>query len=350
MTVSEITGRNDTIKYAPDGTQRLERRSAADKSINGRLKVINGFNTDVIDALVLNQSGSTGLSLHSLPKFEGHKPAPRHMIILQAEGNIDTHMQMLGRINRAGQVNSPSYSQLVGDTPAEKRPAAILAAKMASLNANTTAAADSEVTAKDSVDFINKYGDQVVAQLMQDFPDIHISLGSPLPGKSGGGLEPMGAARKVTGKIPMLPYVEQKNLYDMILSGYQDLIDQLDAMGGENDLEAKTFETDAKVLKRAVVFEKSGQSPFQSEAVAEVVDMKKLGKSYTSVQVRDLLMEGGLRQGMRRANLLSSWSKIRWIKRARHSKKPLANLRTYSTDILDNIGDDARRQAQGSKA
>lgn len=347
MTVSEITGRTDIIKYAPDGTQRLERRSAADKSINGRLKVINGFNTDVIDALVLNQSGSTGLSLHSLPKFDGHKPAPRHMIILQAEGNIDTHMQMLGRINRAGQVNSPSYSQLVGDTPAEKRPAAILAAKMASLNANTTAAADSEVTAKDSIDFINKYGDQVVAQLMQDFPDIHISLGSPLPGKSGGGLEPMGAARKVTGKIPMLPYAEQKNLYGMILSGYQDLIDQLDAMG-ENDLEAKTFETDAKVLKRAVVFEKSGQSPFQSEAVAEVVDMKKLGKSYTSVQVRDLLMEEVYGKDAK-GQSIEQLVKDSMDKTSKTFKEALSKFEDYSTDLLDNIGDDARRQAQEAK-
>jgi len=56
------------------------------------------------------------------------------MIILQAEANIDTHMQILGRIHRVGQIIPPKYTQLMGDTPAEKRPAAVLAKKMKSLN------------------------------------------------------------------------------------------------------------------------------------------------------------------------------------------------------------------------
>ena len=62
------------------------------------------------------------------------------MIVAQAERDINVFMQMLGRVHRTGQVALPAYTLLMGDLPAEKRPGAILCRKMASLNANTTAA------------------------------------------------------------------------------------------------------------------------------------------------------------------------------------------------------------------
>ncbi|MCP4116457.1 MAG: DEAD/DEAH box helicase family protein [Desulfobacteraceae bacterium] len=346
MTVSEITGRDEIINYEPDGTQRYGRRSSAEKSIKGRTKTIYDFNADNLDALILNRSGSTGLSLHALAKFEGHDPAPRHMIVLQAEANIDTHMQMLGRVNRAGQLVPPSYAQLVGDTPAEMRPASILAAKMASLNANTTASTESEVTAKGTLDFINKYGDQVVAGLMMDFPDWHTALGAPLPQKNSG-LEPRDAAKKVTGKIPMLPIAEQEELYSMIESGYKELIDQLNAMG-ENDLEAKTFDTDAKVLKEAVVFEGTGDSPFQAEAKAEVVDMKKLGKSYTGKQVRKLLHEEVYGKKANEVSL-NQLVKDGMHEASKQFLETLERFEDYKLDVLDDIEKAERRHAQETK-
>jgi hypothetical protein len=88
--------------------------------------------------MILNQAGSTGLSLHASERVSDRRP--RHMIVAQPERNIDTHMQLLGRVHRTGQVVLPRYTQLVADIPSEKRPAAVLAKKMASLNANTTAA------------------------------------------------------------------------------------------------------------------------------------------------------------------------------------------------------------------
>jgi hypothetical protein len=84
------------------------------------------------------------------------------MILVEADPNIDTHMQMLGRVHRTGQVIPPAYTQLAADIPAEARPAAVLMKKMASLNANTTASRKSAFTA-DVVDFMNEYGDQAAA-------------------------------------------------------------------------------------------------------------------------------------------------------------------------------------------
>lgn len=280
----EITGRDDTIEYRKDGSAIYKLRGDKDKSTAAKTRDLGKFNNGGIDAMILNRSGSTGLSMHASEKFKDQRP--RHMIIAQAEGNIDTHMQMLGRIFRTGQVELPIYSQLVADIPAEKRPAAILAKKMASLNANTTGARGSALTAKDSVDFLNDYGDEVVAQLMDDLPEIHEKLGEPLESSSTGGYDTDEAARKVTGRIPMLPVAEQEELYHLIESGYRERLAQADAMG-ENALEAKTLALDAKLVKKLTLTDgKKGESPFAEGSYAEVSDVKRVGKPFTSAEVR----------------------------------------------------------------
>jgi hypothetical protein len=282
----EITGRSHTIEYGKNGKATYKLRSSKDTSIRARRNAIDNFNSGKLDALVLNQSGATGLSLHASEKFKDKRR--RRMVIAQAEKNIDTHMQMLGRVHRTGQVIAPAYDQLVADVPAEKRPAAVLAKKMASLNANTTASRSSQFTSKETVDFLNIYGDEVAAQLMTDLPEIHLKLGEPLAAGENG-LERIDAARKVTGRIPMLPVDEQESLYDLIENAYADRLQQAEAMG-ENALEAKTLPLDARTVERRVIFDgKQGASPFAAGAVAEVVDVKRLGKPYTSEKVRELV-------------------------------------------------------------
>lgn len=283
----ELTGRTDLIDYStPKPTFRV--RHGKEMSTAGRNETIKGFNSGKLDVLLLNQTGSTGLSLHASEKVKDQRK--RHMIIVQAEKNIDTHMQMLGRVHRTGQVVLPRYTQLVADIPAEKRPAAVLARKMASLNANTTASRGSAVTAKGVVDFMNDYGDEVVAQVMEDNPDWHKMMGKPLKNsENGDGFEKEGAIRKVTGRIPLMPLARQEELYDLIESEYQALIEEKERLG-ENSLEAKTLELDAKTEKAILVFEgKGGTSPFAQGAVAEMVDVKRLGKPYTSDEVQEKL-------------------------------------------------------------
>jgi len=283
LSFGEITGRQHLIDYTGDvPIYRL--RPGREISIRGRNETILGFNSGKLDVLLINQAGATGLSLHASEKFKDQRQ--RHMFIVQPERNIDIHMQMLGRVHRTGQVIEPIYSQLVADIPAEKRPAAVLAKKMASLNANTTAARGSAVTSKDVVDFMNEYGDEVTAQLMEDNPDWHRKMGSPLKNdESGSGLEREGAIRKLTGRIPLLTIAEQETLYDLIESEYLALLDEKDRMG-ENALEAKTLPLEAKVKKVVPVTQgRGGTSPFAQGSNGEIVDVKKLGKPYTSVEL-----------------------------------------------------------------
>ncbi|WP_287369524.1 strawberry notch C-terminal domain-containing protein, partial [Mesorhizobium sp.] len=286
--VGEITGRSMVIDYRADGTQVLQMRAGSAKSIAGRRKAITDFNGGALDAMILNQAGSTGLSLHASEKVKDRRK--RHMIIAQAEGNIDTHMQMLGRVHRTGQVVTPRYSQLVANVPAEKRPASVLAKKMASLNANTTASRDSALTAKDVPDFMNEYGDRVAAAVMADNPDIHEMLGEPL-NEAKDGFDHTEAMRKVTGRIPLLPLDVQELVYEMLESEYTSFIAQVEA-SGENALEAKTLDLDARTIEHRQVKEPSStDSPFADGVYFEKVDVKKLGKPMSSVQVVEAIAD-----------------------------------------------------------
>lgn len=291
----EITGRGVTVDYSGD-MPVFKRRSGGSLTTGGKRKIISDFNNGRLDVIVLNQSGATGLSLHSSPK-EGGDTRPRVMIIAQAELNIDTHMQMLGRINRTGQINLPRYVQLVADIAAEKRPAAILAKKMAMLNANTTAGKDSAVKAKDVPDFMNKYGDEIAAAAMLDNDEIHKALGEPLSASdTGEGYATEDAMRKVTGRIPVLTLADQERLYDEIEEAYNDYIDTLNKTG-QNELEAESLPLDAKTISREVVIDKSNatsDSPFAEGVTALTVDAKNLGRPYTLEQIAVLLEKEGI--------------------------------------------------------
>lgn len=282
-TSAELTGRTHTIEYQNDGEAIYRQRGGKETSAGGKVKSISDFNNGKTDAMILNQSGASGLSLHASSTFKNQQR--RNMIIAQAEGNIDTHMQILGRVHRTGQVIPPEYNQLVADIPAEKRPAAVLAKKMASLSANTTGARSGNFTSKETVDFLNSYGDEVAAQLMADMPEVHEKLGEPLD-SGNDGYENDEAARKVTGRIPMLPVHEQEDLYNLLESGYRERLAQADAMG-ENALEAKTLPLDAKPLKKVVLSAAtSGDSPFAAASHAETMDVKRVGKPMTSAEMR----------------------------------------------------------------
>jgi len=288
----EITGRSSVIDYSGE-LPIYKKRPGSQRTSAGKRKTINDFNNGLIDVVVLNQSGATGISLHASPKVGGDT-RKRHMIIAQAELNIDTHMQILGRINRTGQIVLPSYAQLTANIPAEKRPSSILAKKMAMLNANTTAGKESAVKAKDVPDFMNDYGDEIAAAVMNDHREIHALLGNPLV-QGTNGFEPEGAMRKVTGRIPVLSLKDQEALYNTIEEAYNEYIDTLNKTG-QNELEAQAMNLDAKTVETIPVVAQVGdsESPFSEGVNAEKVSVKRLGKPYTLQQITDLIKKLGV--------------------------------------------------------
>jgi hypothetical protein len=279
----EITGRTITLNYA-GGTPVLQTRTA---NIKQRVGAVRGFNNGEVDVLILNQAGSTGLSLHAADKFKDKRK--RHMIIVQPEKNIDTHMQMLGRVHRTGQVVAPAYSQMMADIPAEMRPAAVLMKKMASLSANTTASRKSAVAAEGVVDFINEYGGQVAQEYLRDNPDVVEAIGGDkvvnLKDDATEGLEE--DIRKFTGYIPILPISQQEEIYSDLIERYNELIERENSLG-TNKLEAKALDLDAETLSVQPITEDKGDpSLFATPAIMEKVDVKRTVKPYSSEEVKE---------------------------------------------------------------
>ena len=275
----EITGRTERIDYTTDVPTYAKRATGP----SDRIRVVDEFNSGKLDVVILNQAGSTGISLHSSERFKDQRR--RNMIIAQAESNIDVFMQTLGRVFRTGQVVPPTYQLIMSDLPAEKRPAAVLAKKMSSLNANTTASKDSDTSFKNIPDFLNKYGDRVAKQVMDENPELSKKLGSPV--KEDG----EDAMRKVTGRIPLLPVKEQEQLYTLLESEYNDLIAQLEAMGGTG-LEAKSLPLDARLLDEVEIVpakDVGKDTPFAGAARIGTYDVKKLGKPWPSAKVKEMV-------------------------------------------------------------
>ena len=275
----EITGRTERIDYTTDVPTYAKRTTGP----SDRIRVVDAFNAGKLDVVILNQAGSTGISLHASERFKDQRR--RNMIIAQAESNIDVFMQTLGRVFRTGQVVPPTYQLIMSDLPAEKRPAAVLAKKMASLNANTTASKDSDASFKNIPDFLNKYGDKVAAQVMADNPALALKLGSPV------GESSEDAMRKVTGRIPLLPVKEQEKLYALLESEYNDYIAQLEALGGSG-LEARSLPLDARLTASEEIVparDVGKKTPFADAAVLGTYDVKKLGKPWPAAKVREMV-------------------------------------------------------------
>lgn len=287
--VTEVTGRTSGIEYGADGTMAYKVRLGEETTAKGRIDAVARFNAGDADVILLNCSGSTGISLHASEKFADQRP--RHMIVAQAERDINVFMQMLGRVHRTGQVALPNYTLLMGDLPAEKRPGAILCRKMASLNANTTAARETDISLNTVVDFMNPYGEQVVTELLADDPELNAKLDFPAA-KAENDASDIALIKRVTGRIPLLPIAEQEAVYSLIESEYCDLVDQARAMG-ENILEADQLDLDARPLARMEVMADDSEtaSEFTGPVYLELVEAKSESKPLTQLQAINVVRE-----------------------------------------------------------
>lgn len=280
--IGEITGRSYALDYSKDGKSTLKIRGGKEKDTTARRAAINGFNDGTIDVLIFNESAASGVSLHSSVDNAPAGQKPRVQFTAQPAGNIDTQMQLFGRVNRVGQVNLPRYIHLIADVPAENRPAALLQKKMASLNAATSSSRRGNLHSDDVPDFMNKYGGLVLERILEGNPDWNDALDDPLLNeRQHSALTPSEAeefARKVSGSIPLVPWLDmQEAIYAEWDARYRERIKELDE-AGENDLEAKTLQLDAKPIEEQPLTQaKPGATPdgFGAASVLQKMDVKR---------------------------------------------------------------------------
>ena len=290
--VGELTGRNMYVERNDKGQVVVKRRTDKDKK-----KMQREFNNGTLDVLILNKSASTGISLHASEKFSDQRQ--RTMIIAQPLSDINDYMQMIGRIDRTGQVHRGYYINLGLPVPAENRFLMMLSTKLKSLNANTTTSQDSKSNEVEAPDLLNKYGSQVVVEYLRDNPEIYEKMGCPLKkGGLGGGrvqtkeldeYKPQeDDARKITGYVALLTTKEQEEFYDDVVRRYNELIKYLDDTGS-NDLKITVMPLRAKTLEKRISSEgidPNGKNPFAQNAYVEKVEMDVLRKPMKADEIR----------------------------------------------------------------
>lgn len=308
--VGELTGRNLYVERDDDGSVVVKRRTDKDKK-----RMQREFNSGILDVLILNKSASTGISLHASEKFSDQRQ--RSMIIAQPLSDINDYMQMIGRIDRTGQVHRGYYINLGLPVPAENRFLMMLSTKLKSLNANTTTSQDSESNDVEAPDLLNKYGSQVVVEYLRDNVEIYEKMGTPLKkGVQGGGnvqaseldeYKPQeDDARKITGYVALLTTKEQEEFYDDVVRRYNELIKYLNDTGS-NDLKISVMPLRAKTIDRRVSSEgidPNGSNPFARNSYVEKVEMDVLRKPMKADEIRKVIEQ--INRGIAPAEYLES--------------------------------------------
>ena len=271
-TIAEITGRELQLNRTADGKYIVESRKDRDKKA-----AMRDFNSGKLDVLMINKSGSTGISLHASSKFEDQRP--RVMVFAQFQSDINDEVQMRGRIDRSGQVTRGRYEYIMSTIPAEQRIQMMFKAKLKSLDANTTSSQKSKFNEMEIVDYLNKYGDEVVWEYMKEHPELEERLGDPLEilqGKSADDApraskkedtsKKADCAGKISRYLAFLPVEEQDEIFKEITDAYKVKIQLLDD-AGENDLEITTMPLRAETKRKRLWHE--GVNPGSGNAFAD---------------------------------------------------------------------------------
>lgn len=276
--VAEITGRKTRFELTGD---YMKGKFIPNRRPN-KNTLLKSFNNEPGWAIIANVSGSTGLSAHSKPDYMDTKQ--RVGINLQPDLDVNVVVQKDGRINRADQVNKPEYIHIISVLPAEKRIAMMNAKKLKSLYANTTSNQQSSKSITETTDFLNKYGDKIVLEYLQENPDINDMMGNPVD-LSKDSPESSNLAHKVTGKLAVLPIADQEAFYTEIIQRYETEIEYLNA-SDQNDLEVKNEPLNAVSMeKEVIVMGKGGISIFGDDTTLETFEVDILRKPLTKVQV-----------------------------------------------------------------
>ena len=299
--VGELTGRQTEFVYNENGTVTKVKRADTDKK-----KLAREFNDGQIDALILNKSAATGISLHASSKYKDQRK--RVMIVAQQQLDVNDEVQMRGRIDRTGQVLRGAYEYVVSLIPSEQRLLMMFKAKLKSLDANTTSSQKSKFNEMDVADITNKYGDKVVREYMAEHLDLYSRMADPFgwensygddlsridpqslvaSGGSVGDGEAGADASKLLGRMALLKVAEQEKMLQEIGELYANEIQRLNEMG-ENDLEITELPLKAKTIRKEVWkqgSEPGGDNAFADNTYIEKVNMAILKKPMKASEVK----------------------------------------------------------------
>lgn len=296
----EITGRSNQLVKNVDGTYskvalKVDKKKAARQFNGGDVK--NPLpEEERLDALILNVAGATGISLHASSRFGDQRK--RTMIILQAARDVNTEVQMRGRVDRTGQVSRAEYFYLTSPVPAEQKLTMMLRQKLASLDANAVGTEDVSSNRVDADDMDNKYGDQVAEQyLLEHLQDINNQLDNGLTfnnkTKEWEGHE--GLLYDLMKGMQRLTCEEQEQILSELQNRYIERIEYLN-QNGINDLKTSTLNLEAQTIDVGVFVKgKDNESPseFAHDTNIERVEVNVLKKPLRSDDINKKMKQFG---------------------------------------------------------
>jgi len=282
---AEVTSRKYMLKKE-DGRWYFRKNN----KLNNVSSAFANFNNGKSDLLLINQVGSTGGSAQSSPE-EGLDTRPRDMFIIQFELDINVEVQKRGRVNRTGQLNSPTYTYIITQIPVELRTYLMFRNKLRKLDANTSAdqtssSERSEITDNngDAIqDIFNEYGFDVFLNGFLNQPNnlLYYSMFDDVRGNSNNKED----AEKIeadiskfiafTNELELYPTdianekdydivpINQEYFFNYMNSAYKEKVELLKSMG-EYQLELETKNYKASLRERVVVKLNSGSSVFSS--------------------------------------------------------------------------------------
>lgn len=314
FTVEEVTGRTRIVEF----DKSEESGYVKNRNIPNATDVFNNFNNNVIDCLIINQAGATGSSAHSIKttkvnqvNYENGIPVvptslenteevkQRCMIILEAERDVNKEVQKRGRIFRTGMIFNPIYDYIISAIPSQKRLMMMLRKKLRSLDANTSSNQKQSNEILDVVDFLNEYGDEVVAKYLANNPEVNNMIGNPVSYETiineNGETEniPSGSiqelAHRATGRVAILSTEDQEKFYNEVTDMYKAYQSKLIQEGRWNlevdslDLQAKTIEKDA-----ISVGNPKKKSLFGGATFLELCEINNIRKPFNKNYLRNL--------------------------------------------------------------
>lgn len=301
--VGEVTGRNLTlvpIEFNADGMPKLDGdyQLQLNQKDKNKSKTFKQFNNGTFDVLIINESGSTGEDAHSKNTFADQRP--RVMIIHQVELDVATEVQKRGRINRTGMVNYPSYIYAVSRIPSEIRRLLMLAKKLRSLDANTTANQKQSAklfTIRDSndnpiEDISNKIGDECLTEFINvaENADIYKQY-MPTTNQEGlGKLSNNYIIEQFARNLELSICKDQETFYNTINTLY---ISKVEELKGKHvyDLETNLIDLKAVIHTRVKVQVGLDTNPFNSNVYEEENYILAEDIPYDNEKVQNLVLE-----------------------------------------------------------
>jgi len=246
FSINEITGRQLQVNFTGDN---FDSGVIAKRDIKDTTVVVREFNENKIDALIINQSGAVGISMHARPVGEAKIFYPtnkqeivvegvkkeiesgwpttlenkeevkkRSMIVTQMELDINKEVQKLGRINRTGQVYPPEFTYIVSAIPSESRISALMERKLRSLSANVSSNQEQTSYLFQADDFFSDIAIEPFNETMKD-------LGRRIK------IERKEQIRDFTKALYFYDFQFQKDFYDTFSARLNAEIQRLDSMG-----------------------------------------------------------------------------------------------------------------------